>query len=178
MKKVNEKESWWKGKGEKEITFKLPAAADSKYEIMLAYNSNEARAQKVPVEIHHAGGVSKVFVNMRKPPEYKGKFTSLGQYSFKSAKQAKVVISNEGTHGFVIVDAIRMIPHGVKTDVNEGKLNKYTETYISELRKTVDEIISLKAPTPLFSTPVVSTKSPSPSSTSALFPTFFADTFT
>ena len=88
-----------------EFSAGLPAAGE--YEVQIAYSINSNRATNVPVKITHAGGDAEVKVNQRKSPKIGGLFTSVGTYRFEKA--GKVTISNQGTDGFVIIDAVRWL---------------------------------------------------------------------
>ncbi|MCM8525691.1 MAG: DUF1549 domain-containing protein, partial [Lentisphaeraceae bacterium] len=148
-----------KGKGEKTITFNLPVTKNSSYELFLAYNSNEARAKNVPIEIHHADGVTKIILDQSKQPDYKKVYKSLGLYKFSNQNSAKVVISNKNTQGFVIVDALRMVAHGMKTKPDKSTVKNQINILAQEVYKAYEEISSSDAPAPAFSTPVVTSKS-------------------
>ncbi|OYP29509.1 MULTISPECIES: FAD-dependent oxidoreductase [Rhodopirellula] len=80
------------------------------YEIQLAYPPNTNRATNVPVKISSAGGTTSVKVNQRSKPTTEKAFTSLGVYQFDQRQPAKLTISNQGTDGYVIVDAVRFVP--------------------------------------------------------------------
>ena len=148
-----------KGKGEKTITFKLPVTSNSKYELFLAYNSNSARAKNVPIEIHHAGGITKINVDQSKEPDYKKVYKSLGLYEFNNQKKARVIISNKGTEGYVIVDALRMVAHGMKTEPDKSVVKKHIQILSQEVTKVYKELADKTIPSPKFSTPEVSSKS-------------------
>lgn len=47
---------------------------------------------------------------MRKPPPLDGRFVSLGTFRFDGTNQWFVMVSNEGTDGYVIVDAVQFLP--------------------------------------------------------------------
>ncbi len=97
-------------KGEKTLTFipELPRAG--KYEVRLAYSPGTNRAATVPVHILSAEGEKVVHVNQKETPPIDGLFVSLGRYQFERAGQNYVLISNEGTKGHVIVDAVVFLP--------------------------------------------------------------------
>ena len=97
-----------KGKGEKTIRFKTPLTKSGKYEVRLAYPSNNNRATQVPVTIKHANGESRVTVNQRTPGPHSGMSITLGTFGFN--QDAEVSISNGSTDGFVVVDAVQWIP--------------------------------------------------------------------
>ena len=60
----------------------------------------------VPVVVHHSGGMKTIQVNQKKAPTISDAFVSLGTFDFEKGKTGKLVISNEGVDGFVIVDAV------------------------------------------------------------------------
>ncbi len=79
-----------------------------RYEVRLAYSPGSNRATNVPVAIHHQDGVMKKTINQKTPPTSDDLAVSLGSYTF--GESAKVVISNAGTDGYVIVDAVQFLP--------------------------------------------------------------------
>ena len=95
-------------KGKKQAVFrpKLPRAG--RYEVRVAYAANPNRATNVPVTIVGADGATSVTLNQRESPK-EGPFASLGTYGFAAGDRGSVVISNEDTDGYVIVDAVQFI---------------------------------------------------------------------
>jgi hypothetical protein len=87
---------------------KLPAAG--RYEVRFAYTPNNNRATNVPVEVHSAEGAKTVTVDERKTPPIDGLFVSLGTFEFTTDKPAAVVVVNQGTDGYVVVDAVQWLP--------------------------------------------------------------------
>ncbi len=98
------------GKGEKTLTFHAEIPDTGRYEVWLAYVPHENRAASVPVTVFSAEGEKTVAVDMRANPPIEGRFLSLGQYRFERKGQAYVLISNEGTKGHVVADAVLFIP--------------------------------------------------------------------
>ena len=88
------------------FTALLPAAGE--YDVQVAWTRNANRATRVPVTITHAGGTRQVTVNQREQPPIEGHFASVGRYRFGTT--ASVTITNAGTDGHVIVDAVRFVP--------------------------------------------------------------------
>ena len=86
---------------------KLPKVGS--YEVRLAYPPNANRATKVAVEIIHAAGKATVTVNQRQPPPSEGLFLSLGTFDFTAEQTASVMISNAGTDGYVVIDAVQWL---------------------------------------------------------------------
>jgi hypothetical protein len=97
-------------KGEKTLTFQPDLPEAGKFEVWLAYSSAPNRSPAVPVTILSADGEKRVEVDMRSAPPIDGRFTSLGQYGFEKNGQGYVMVSNEGTTGYVAVDAVVFIP--------------------------------------------------------------------
>ncbi len=110
-----------KDKGEKTLTFQPTIPQTGKYEVRIAYSAGATRDAKVPVTIFSAEGEKTVYVDQRQAPEIDGLFHSLGQYKFERNSQGFVIISNEGTKGVVIADAVLFIPVEMMTDTVESK---------------------------------------------------------
>ena len=96
-------------KGELKATFRTNLPASGRYEVRLAYQPNKNRATNAKVAVKHAGGVKQIVVNQRKPPPIDGLFLSLGTFRFDQAAPGIVTVSNEGTDGYVIVDAVQWL---------------------------------------------------------------------
>ena len=96
-------------KGMSTATFQAKREA-GRYEIQIAYPPNSNRASNVPIEIKHADGVAEMTLNQRQKPTVEDAFESLGAYRFDERHPIHVSISNEGTDGYVVVDAIRLLP--------------------------------------------------------------------
>jgi hypothetical protein len=63
----------------------------------------------VPVKVRHAEGQARVTVNQRKKPPIEGAFISLGKYPFRAGDKAIIEVSNKGTDGHVILDAVQLV---------------------------------------------------------------------
>jgi hypothetical protein len=87
------------------FTVTLPAPGD--YEVQVAWTPNANRATNVPVKIEHAGGVAEVKLNQRERPEIGRLFGSVGRFRFDG--KGVVTISNAGTDGHVVIDAVRWV---------------------------------------------------------------------
>lgn len=104
-------------KGAKSIRFtaKLPKAG--KYEVRIAYSAFNNRATNTPITIHTSQGPQVVRINQRVEPPIDGLFLSLGTFHFDDA--ASIEITNADTDGYVVVDALQLIP--VADDGRHGK---------------------------------------------------------
>ncbi|MFT5128842.1 MAG: hypothetical protein ACI8W8_002461 [Rhodothermales bacterium] len=95
-------------KGESTVRYvaELPKTGD--YELRIAYSPFANRASNVPITIQTADGEHTLTLDQREKPGIDGSWHSLGTYRF--AKSATVTISNAGTDGYVIADALRWLP--------------------------------------------------------------------
>jgi hypothetical protein len=100
------------GKGDKSIRFHVGLAAPGKYEVRIAYSAFSNRASNTPVTIHTSRGAETVRIDQRKTPPIEELFLPLGTFSFDAGEAARVEITNAGTDGYVVVDAIQFIPVG------------------------------------------------------------------
>ena len=75
----------------------------------MAYTALKNRATNVPVTLSHMGGAIKVVVDEQKPAPIDGLFLKLGTVTYTAGEEATVEISNEGTNGHVIIDAVQWV---------------------------------------------------------------------
>jgi hypothetical protein len=95
-------------KGESSAAYRFALTQPGTYEVRLGYTANPNRATNVPVTIQHAGGQAIVTVNEKSTPAIDKTFQSLGQFRFE--KEALVAVSNAGTDGYVVIDAVQLLP--------------------------------------------------------------------
>ena len=62
--------------------------------------------------IRHEAGSKTVLVDQRPKPTVEGLFVRVGKFRFAAGSAGSVTISNKGTTGHVIVDAVRFTPVG------------------------------------------------------------------
>ncbi len=102
-------------KGEQLAKFTPNLPTPGAYEVLIGYSAHNNRATNVPVTIRFSGGEKKVVVNQQKKPPVQGIFYSLGVFEFAAGRAGSVEISNLGTDGHVIVDAVQWI----KTEIRK-----------------------------------------------------------
>ena len=99
-----------KDKGKQTAKFVPDIPAAGKYDVRIAYTANPNRATNVPVTVNHADGSKTVKVDQRKKPPISELFVSVGTYRFEKGKAGSVLIANDDTDGFVIIDAVQFVP--------------------------------------------------------------------
>ena len=97
-------------KGRKTARFEIKLPSAGRYEVRLAYTSSPNRASNVPVTIEAADGEKSVTVNQKLVPPIDKFFISLGLFTFTTEKPAVITIGNAETDGFVVVDAVQLMP--------------------------------------------------------------------
>jgi mono/diheme cytochrome c family protein len=97
-------------KGSKTARFVPDLSQDGAYEVLVSYTPRANRATNVPVTITCKDGVKKVLVDQTIAPTIDHVFASIGRFNFAAGTNGSVLISNEGTKGFVVVDAVRFVP--------------------------------------------------------------------
>ncbi len=132
------------GKGEKTITFEPVNLPGGNYEVRFAYSPGDNRASNLQASIFSADGESRVSVDQRKPAPIDGLWISLGKFRFEANGQAYILVSNDGTDGHVIADAVQFLPlDQVNTNsvVDANTLDpKETQTELDSLRKQKQEL--------------------------------------
>lgn len=97
-------------KGEQTARFQPDIPKTGSYKVLISYTALNNRATKVPVLIHHADGSNTVTVNQKEKPQVDGLLHLLGVFRFEKGKDGFVEISNRGTDGHVIIDAVQWLP--------------------------------------------------------------------
>ncbi len=97
------------GKGASAVRFTATLPEAGEYEVRLAYTCNPNRAADVPVKVETAAGPASVLVDQRIAPPIEGTWIRLGTWAFAPG-ETEVTVSNEGTDGYVIADAVQFLP--------------------------------------------------------------------
>jgi hypothetical protein len=117
-----------KGKGDKTLSFIPKLPGDGEYEVRFAYSHGDGRATNVPVTVFSGAGEQTIIVDMSKAPPLAGRFLSLGTYRFEADEQSLVLISNEGTDGFLTADAVQFLRVDDDSTVTTGTVTTGTVT--------------------------------------------------
>ncbi|MCX6956643.1 MAG: FAD-dependent oxidoreductase, partial [Verrucomicrobia bacterium] len=96
-------------KGEQTARFTPEIPKDGRYTVAIAYPVNANRASNIPVTIRHAGGETKVTLDEKKKPAVDGLLQPVGTFIFKKGRDSYVEISNAGTDGYVVIDAVQWV---------------------------------------------------------------------
>ncbi len=95
--------------GQFKARFETKLPKPGTYEVRLSYSPNGNRATNVPVKIIFSKGTATVRINQQITPSIDGLSMSLGQFEFTADQPAVVELTNTGTDGYVIADAVQWI---------------------------------------------------------------------
>jgi hypothetical protein len=129
-------------KGERTLTFQPQIPKTGRYEVRLSYQTGKNRATNVPVYILSEDGERTITVDEKNPPAIDGRFVSLGTFTFLKDGQGYVLVSNEGTNGVVVVDAVQFLPadDAVVAGVASGKSGARDEKFAKEAKQLSAEL--------------------------------------
>lgn len=97
-------------KGHKRIRFDLGSVPPGRYTVRLIYVACDNRSSRTPLTIHSAEGDTTVMVDQRRPGAIDDWLQPLGVFSVDG--HSSLTISNTDTDGYVVVDAIQLVPVG------------------------------------------------------------------
>ena len=131
-------------KGEKKVIYTESLKEAGEYEVWLGYTHGINRSDNVPVTIDHADGSTTVHVNQRIEPPINKNFYVLGRFKFNEG-QAIVHVSNQGTKGVVVADAVGFIPLIKKSNyLDNAALLSKLRSEVSDLSKRVNYLKKTK----------------------------------
>ncbi len=98
------------GKCRATFRFKIPAEDD--YELSMAYSAHATRTTRLPIALAGGGVEHRLTVDQTQPLPLGEAFRPLGHFKLRPGVAYTLTLSNEGTDGFVILDAFRLRPAG------------------------------------------------------------------
>ena len=96
--------------GEAIATFRFPAPASGRYDVRIAYSSHPTRAKNVPIVIQSGTHKTEIAADQTRPLPVGEAFRSIGTAELNAEGETTITLSTAGTVGFVILDAIQLIP--------------------------------------------------------------------
>ena len=97
------------GKDDKVFRYQAQLPQQGKYEVRYAYAPIKGAATNAPVTVYAREGAKTIRLDLTRPPPIDRLWVSLGTFEF-ATKSATIVVSNAGTNGAVITDAVQFIP--------------------------------------------------------------------
>ena len=96
--------------GKSKAVFRTKLPTSGAFEVRFGYTANKNRSSKVEVTVRHAKGEKILNINEKETPPIDGLFISLGVFEFDQQSPASVTISNRGSDGYVVIDAVQWLP--------------------------------------------------------------------
>jgi Protein of unknown function (DUF1553)/Protein of unknown function (DUF1549)/Planctomycete cytochrome C len=132
------------GKGLKTLSFVARVPKRGRYEVRLAWAAGPGRSPGVPIMISSADGDFPLQFDMSGTPPIEGRFASLGQYTFEANGANFVLITNEGTTGYVVADAVQFLSVEDLEKTIEVPAGPRDEKAMQRRREAVAEVSRLK----------------------------------
>lgn len=98
------------GKGMRSAVFSFIPQKSGLHELKVSFVPAGNRAGSVEYKVEDEKGQSKITIDQRKKGEFDDIWYSLGSYEYKKGKTYSVSLDNQDTQGYVVADAIRVIP--------------------------------------------------------------------
>ena len=99
-----------RGDSEAIAIFRFRAPAGGRYDVRMAYSPHETRARKVPIVIQSGVHKTGITADQTLPLPGGEAFRSIGTAELSAECETTITLSTAGTGGFVILDAIQLIP--------------------------------------------------------------------
>lgn len=90
-------------------TFRFKAPQAGRYDLKMAYSAHETRATKVPLTVQSGTHETKLTADQTQPLPKGEAFRSIGTVELSSDAETVITLSNTGTEGFVIFDALQLV---------------------------------------------------------------------
>ncbi len=99
-----------RGDGLSSAVFRFQAPKAGKYDLRMAYSAHETRAKKLPVTIQSGERKTGITIDQTLPLPQGEAFRSVGTVELSGDTDTVITLFNEDTDGFVILDALQLLP--------------------------------------------------------------------
>ncbi len=99
-----------RGDGQSAAVFRLRVQQTALYDVRMAYSAHQTRAKKVPLLIQNGPDTVEIFVDQTLPLPPGEAFRSIGRVPLQKGVETTLTLRNAGTDGFVILDALQLLP--------------------------------------------------------------------
>jgi hypothetical protein len=96
--------------GKSTATYEARLPRSGRYAVRLAYTPNGNRSSKVRIVVRHAGGEKSVMLSQKATPPMDSLWAPVGTFDFQTDLPARVTVTNDGSDGYVVVDAVQWLP--------------------------------------------------------------------
>ncbi|EMI46134.1 FAD-dependent oxidoreductase [Rhodopirellula sp. SWK7] len=99
-----------KGDDNATATFRFQAPKSGRYQLLMAYSAHETRAKNIPLAITSGTNRKTILVDQTLPLPDGQYFRPIGTVDLSADVETEIQISNADTTGFVIFDALQLLP--------------------------------------------------------------------
>jgi len=96
--------------GKSRAVFRFKGPADGEFALRMAYSAHETRTTRLPIAIVGDGAEHRFTVDQTQPLPAGEAFREVGRLRLRQGMDYTLTVSNEGTKGFVILDAFQLLP--------------------------------------------------------------------
>jgi hypothetical protein len=108
-----------KGDGKTTATFRFQVPKSGRYQVLMAYSAHPSRAKRVPVMVSSAAEEMTFAVDQTQPLPAGKNFRPIATVDLQSDVETVIQINNADTTGFVILDALQLLPVASKRETPE-----------------------------------------------------------
>jgi hypothetical protein len=105
-----DRDSKTKGDGKTTATFRFNAPKSGRYQLLMAYSAHESRATNVPVTVSSGSHKKAITVDQTAPLPTGRYFRPIATIVLQAPMKTAITITNRNTKGFVILDALQLLP--------------------------------------------------------------------
>ena len=98
------------GDGQSQAVFRFKAPESGEYELSMSYSAHETRATNVPVVVTSGAHEKRIVVDQTQPIPSDQHFRPVGKVQLEAGVETVIKVTNQETDGFVILDALRLLP--------------------------------------------------------------------
>jgi FAD dependent oxidoreductase len=99
-----------KGDGNSKATFRFKAPKTGRYQLLMAYSAHDTRSKNVPVTVSSGPHNKDIQVDQTVPLANGKAFRPVGTVELQKDVETVIQITNADTIGFVILDALQLLP--------------------------------------------------------------------
>lgn len=99
-----------KGDGNASATFRFKAPQSGRYQVLIAYSAHETRGKNVPLTVSSGPNQTTLTVDQTRPMPEGKYFRPIDTVYLTGDAETTITVTNAGTNGFVILDAIQLLP--------------------------------------------------------------------
>ena len=114
-----EKDSQSQGDGKTTATFRFKVPKSGRYQLLMAYSAHESRAKNVRVTVSSGDSQKSLQVDQTKSPPSGEPFRQVATVALEADVETVIQVTNAATKGFVILDAVQLLPVEAKATKEE-----------------------------------------------------------